>query len=60
MVKNKDILPLEKMAEVLGVARSSYYSPQKPSKALVFMKVLEYMNHYNLWAFNPLGLGLQE
>ncbi|MBM3207916.1 MAG: IS3 family transposase [Chlamydiae bacterium] len=32
MVKNKDIFPLEKMAQVLNVARSSYYLPQKPSK----------------------------
>jgi transposase-like protein len=32
MVKNKDIFPLKKMAKMLGVARSSYYLPQKPSK----------------------------
>ncbi len=32
MVKNKDTFPLEKMAQVLDVARSSYYLPQKPSK----------------------------
>jgi len=32
MVKNKDIYPIEKMAEVFDVARSSYYLPQRPSK----------------------------
>jgi transposase InsO family protein len=32
MVKNKDIFLLEKMAEVLDIARSSYYLPQRPSK----------------------------
>ena len=32
MVKNKDSFPLEKMAEVLDVARSSYYLSQRPSK----------------------------
>ncbi len=32
MVKNKDVFPLEKMAEVLDIARSSYYLPQRASK----------------------------
>jgi len=42
MVKNKDIFPLEKMAEVLNVARSSYYLPQMPSKrCLENQKIVE-------------------
>ncbi len=32
MVKNKDIFSLEKMAEVLDVARSNYSLSQRPSK----------------------------
>ena len=42
MVKNKDTFPLEKMAQVLDVARSSYYLPQKPSKRCIEnQKILE-------------------
>jgi len=42
MVKNKDAFPLEKMAEVLDVARSSYYLPRKPSKTCIEkQKILE-------------------
>ena len=42
MVKNKDIFPLEKMAEVLDVARSSYYLSQRPFKrSMENQKILE-------------------
>ena len=42
MVKNKDIFPLEKMAEVLDVARSSFYLSQRPSKrCMEIQKIVE-------------------